>query len=74
MLTEWKRLKQEWIDAKTVYENALDDIDQMVERHFTEGGPMPTKQIAEIREDLLFRVSEARGALDQFIEEHSASG
>lgn len=74
VLTEWKRLRTEWIIAKAAYENAVYEIDQMVERHFTEGGPMPTKQMADIRDDLLFHMSEARGLLDQFMEEHSKSG
>lgn len=69
-MTEWERLKAEWQNARAAADSAQLEMDNAFELHLQSGAPMHSKRMQEMVDDLYCQEAEARGRMDQFINEH----
>ena len=68
---QWQSLYQRWMQAKVAYEQQLNTIDRLMIAHLSGEGSPPTKGLRQDADNLLYEMSEARGRLDQFIDENA---
>lgn len=66
---QWQNLKQAWEAARAAAEKGQREIDKMVDEYLARGGALPSKEMRLHVEDLFYQECEARGAMDQFIDE-----
>lgn len=69
--TEFLTKRDAWLKLRKELEDAQEEIDLLTAAHLRGEGAAPSRAMLEAVDDLFFRVSEARGEVDQLILEHS---
>lgn len=68
-IEEWLELRNQWILVSRELKQAYQAMDDQFNDYLLGKGPRIDQRQIEAINDLIFRQSEARGAMDQFISE-----
>lgn len=74
-MTKLERMEQlhvEWKSAKRAWEEAMEEMDEVMTKYCLDKSPPPSRKMLDIVDNLLHNMCESRGELDQFILEHAS--